>query len=113
VLLVMNRHGADRLMQNKVALGGEVSLAGGPVGRDARAMTDAQLKAEILSYSRSQGLFAGFDLTGGVIKADPDDNRDAYGAAAMPHDILMGQHVTAPPEAASFFRALKRTAGGA
>jgi lipid-binding SYLF domain-containing protein len=54
ILLVMNDHGVNRLLQDKVALGGEASVAGGPVGRDARAMTDAQLKAEILSYSRTQ-----------------------------------------------------------
>src|SRR5579864_3401980 len=59
VLLIMNQHGIDRLLQDKVSLGADLSVAGGPVGRDARASTDAQLKAEVLSYSRSQGLFAG------------------------------------------------------
>ena len=69
VLLVMNPNGVKHLLEDKVALGVEASLAAGPVGRDARAMTDAQLKAEILSYSRAQGLFAGIDLTGGIAPA--------------------------------------------
>ena len=72
----MNDLGVNRLLEDKVTLGGEASVAGGPVGRDTRAMTDLQLKAEILSYSRSQGLFAGVDLSGGVLKPDKDDNRD-------------------------------------
>jgi len=63
VLLVMNEHGMKRLLEDKVTLGGEASVAGGPVGRDVRAMTDAQLKAEMLSYSRAQGLFAGVNLS--------------------------------------------------
>src|SRR2546425_6349339 len=62
VLLVMNSQGMDKLLNNKVTLGVEASAAAGPVGRDARALTDAQLKAEILSYSRAQGLFAGIDI---------------------------------------------------
>src|SRR3954468_16955215 len=69
VLLVMNETGMQKLLGNKVSLGAEASIAGGPIGRDARAATDAQLKAEILSYSRTQGLFAGVNLSGGVVKA--------------------------------------------
>jgi lipid-binding SYLF domain-containing protein len=109
VLLVMNDHGVNHLLQDKVALGGEASIAGGPVGRDARALTDAQLKAEILSYSRSQGLFAGLDLTGGVLKPDSDDNRDLYGPGITPRDILITKRVGAPRAAAPFMTALKRT----
>ena len=110
VLLVMNDHGVQRLLRDKVALGGEVSVAAGPVGRDARAMTDAQLKAEILSYSRSQGLFAGLDLSGGVIKPDQDDNRDLYGRPITAREILLGHRVSAPPAAAEFVASLGRTA---
>jgi lipid-binding SYLF domain-containing protein len=109
VLLVMNERGVNHLLQDKVALGAEASIAGGPVGRDTRAMTDAQLKAEILSYSRSQGLFAGIDLTGGVLKPDRDDNRDLYGRDIAPRDILHGKRVAAPPATAPFMAALKRT----
>jgi len=65
VLLVMNKAGLEKMLRNKTSLGAEASIAGGPVGRDARAATDAQLKAEILSYSRTQGLFAGVNLSGG------------------------------------------------
>jgi SH3 domain-containing YSC84-like protein 1 len=109
VLLVMNDHGVNRLLGDKVALGGEASVAGGPVGRDARAMTDIQLKAEILSYSRSQGLFAGVDLTGGILKPDKDDNRDLYGRAISAREILVDQTVRSPRAAAPFLAALKRT----
>jgi lipid-binding SYLF domain-containing protein len=108
VLLVMNDHGMKHLLEDKVALGGEASIAGGPVGRDARAMTDAQLKAEILSYSRSQGLFAGLDLTGGVLKPDSDSNEDTYGKGTRTADIVEHRTVTVPPQADVFMRALKR-----
>jgi lipid-binding SYLF domain-containing protein len=108
VLLVMNERGVDRLLQDKVTLGGEASIAGGPVGRDVRAMTDAQMKAEILSYSRSQGLFAGIDLTGGVMKPDTDDNTELYGRAMAPRDILIAGRVSAPGAATPFMAALKR-----
>jgi SH3 domain-containing YSC84-like protein 1 len=110
VLLVMNDHGMKHLLEDKVALGGEASIAGGPVGRDARAMTDAQLKAEILSYSRSQGLFAGVDLTGGVLKPDPDSNEDVYGNRIHTADIVERRTVTVPPQADVFMRALQRPA---
>ncbi len=109
VLLVMNDHGVKHLLEDKVALGGEASIAGGPVGRDARAMTDAQLKAEILSYSRSQGLFAGIDLTGGVLKPDTDSNEDVYGKGIRTADIVQRRTVTAPPQADVFVRALRRS----
>jgi lipid-binding SYLF domain-containing protein len=108
VLLVMNDHGMKRLLEDKVVLGGEASIAGGPVGRDTRAMTDAQLKAELLSYSRTQGLFAGIDLTGGVLKPDTDDNEDVYGRHISPRDILITKSVKAPAQASSFMRALRR-----
>jgi lipid-binding SYLF domain-containing protein len=113
VLLVMNDHGMNRLLEDKVALGGEASVAGGPVGRDVRAMTDAQMKAEILSYSRSQGLFAGIDLTGGVLEPDNDDNRDLYGSGVKPRDILISKKVTAPQAASSFMAALRRSPAAA
>ncbi len=109
VLLVMNEHGMNRLLEDKVALGGEASVAGGPVGRDFRAMTDAQLKAEILWYSRAQGLFAGVNLTGGVLAPDKDDNRDLYGREVSPKEILVGKTVTTPAAAQRFMAALKRT----
>jgi lipid-binding SYLF domain-containing protein len=108
VLLIMNDRGIDRMLENKVALGGEMSVAGGPVGRDARAMTDAQLKAQILSYSRTQGLFAGIDLTGGVLKPDRDDNEDLYGRKISAREILIEKTVAPPPAADVFMAALRR-----
>jgi lipid-binding SYLF domain-containing protein len=109
MLLVMNEHGVNKLLEDKVALGAEASAAAGPVGRDTRAMTDAQLKAEILTYSRSQGLFAGLDLTGGVLKPDHDSNHDLYGPGVTPRDILVAKSVRAPRAAAPFMAALKAT----
>ena len=104
----MNKGGMEKLLNNKVALGAEASLAAGPVGRDARAATDAQLKAEILSYSRAQGLFAGIDLSGGVLKPDTDENASLYGKEISPRDVVMGNTVKAPAETRVFLNALGR-----
>jgi lipid-binding SYLF domain-containing protein len=107
VLLVNNERGMKKLLGSKVTLGAEASVAAGPVGRDARAATDAQMHAEILSYSRAQGLFAGINLSGGVLKPDGDDNEDVYGKKATPTAILTGN--TAPPAVmAGFMKALQR-----
>jgi len=108
VLLVMNDRGMEKLLGNKVSLGAEASVAAGPVGRDARAATDAQLKAEILSYSRTQGLFAGINLSGGVLKSDDDDNQDLYGPKVTARDVLMKAGVAAPPATEPFMAALKQ-----
>jgi lipid-binding SYLF domain-containing protein len=108
ILLVMNKSGMEKMLRNKVSLGAEASVAAGPVGRDARAATDAQMKAEILSYSRTQGLFAGINLSGGVVKADEDDNRDLYGANTTPRDVVMMGTVKAPAVTESFMMALQR-----
>jgi lipid-binding SYLF domain-containing protein len=108
VLLVMNQTGMEKLLKNKVSLGAEASVAGGPVGRDARAATDAQMKAEILSYSRTQGLFAGINLSGGVIKPDDDDNTDLYGSGMSPSNVVNSTSVKPPAAAAPFMAALQR-----
>jgi lipid-binding SYLF domain-containing protein len=108
VLLVMNKSGMEKMLRNKVTLGAEASVAGGPVGRDARAATDAQMKSEILSYSRTQGLFAGINLSGGVVKADEDDNRDLYGPSVVPRDVVMNGTVKAPAVTEPFMSALRR-----
>ena len=107
VLLVNNERGMQKLLGNKVTLGAEASVAAGPVGRDARAATDAQLKAEILSYSRAQGLFAGINLSGGVLRPDSDDNEDVYGKNVTPTTILTG-NTAAPGAAQPFMNALRR-----
>jgi SH3 domain-containing YSC84-like protein 1 len=108
VLLVMNESGMEKLLGNKVSLGAEASIAGGPIGRDARAATDAQLKAEILSYSRTQGLFAGVNLSGGVVKADPDDNQDLYGANVTPKAVLLDGAVAPPSVTEPFMVELRK-----
>jgi lipid-binding SYLF domain-containing protein len=108
VLLVMNKGGAEKMLGNKVSLGAEASIAAGPVGRDARAATDAQMKAEVLAYSRTQGLFAGVNLSGGVVKPDPDDNSDLYGPKVSAHDVVIGGGVTAPASTQPFMAALRR-----
>ena len=108
VLLVVNERGMDKLLHDKVTLGAEASVAAGPVGRDARAATDAQMNAEILAYSRTQGLFAGIDVSGGILRPDEDDNHDLYGTKVAAKDVLLGGTVTPPPAARTFMAALKR-----
>jgi len=110
VLLVMNSKGMEKLLNNKVSLGAEASVAAGPVGRDARAGTDAQLQAEILSYSRTQGLFAGIDLSGGVLKPDTDANAELYGKNVAPRDVVLGNAMKVPAETRPFLKALSREA---
>jgi len=107
VLIVMNKDGMEKLLKNKVSLGAEASVAGGPVGRDARAATDVQLKAEILAYSRAQGLFAGIDISGGVMKPDDEENADLYGKKVSAVDIVNGA-MKAPPAAEPFLAALRQ-----
>jgi len=109
VLVVMNRSGVEKLLGNKVTLGADASVAAGPVGRTGSAATDAQMTAEMLSYSRTKGLFAGIDLSGGVLKPDTSANEKAYGANVSPRAIALGT-TTVPitAEARSFTRALER-----
>lgn len=108
VLLVMNKSGAERLLANKVSLGAELSVAAGPVGRDARAATDANITAEILSYSRTQGLFAGINLSGGVLRGDTDDNKDLYGVNVNAREVLLGDTVPMPVVAEPLLKALRK-----
>ena len=98
ILVIMNRRGLEKLLQNEFKIGGDVSAVVGPLGRDAEASTDLTLRAEILSYSRTRGLFAGITLKGSTIRADRDANEQFYdypfgsgqlvleGEAATPHD---------------------------
>jgi len=109
VMLAMNQRGVDKLLQDKVTLGADASVAAGPVGRTAAAATDAQLSAELLSYSRAQGLFAGIDLSGGVLHPDKEANERGYGAGIHARDIVEGKGtITMPAEATPFIRALDR-----
>jgi len=100
VFLVMNPQGAKKLLQDKVKLGADASVAAGPVGRTASGDTDLQLHAEILSYSRSRGAFAGVALKGAVLKQDTDDNTDLYGHPVQPENVLLKGTVKPPTEAA-------------
>jgi lipid-binding SYLF domain-containing protein len=108
VLLVMNEGGMRKLLKDKVSLGAEASVAAGPVGRNAQAATDAQLHTEILSYSRAQGLFAGIDLSGGVVKADDDDNADLYGRNVKPASVVESTAIKPPAAVEPFMKALRR-----
>jgi len=89
VLIVMNRRGVENLLQNQFKIGGEASATAGPVGRDAEASTDLALRAQILSYSRSRGLFAGISLKGSAIRQDQDSNEMFYGARLRTRDIVL------------------------
>ncbi len=96
VLLVMNERGASSILNSKVKLGAEISAVAGPKGRDAQAATDAYLRAEILSYSRSRGLFAGISLEGSTLRPDNDANERVYGRKITAKQIVLGDKVTIP-----------------
>lgn len=105
VLLVMNDGGMKHLLSDKFTIGGEATAAAGPVGRDASAQTDAVLNAEMLSYSRARGLFAGISLEGATLRPDEEANRELYGHDSTNRDILTGDFKT-PEAARKFERAL-------
>jgi lipid-binding SYLF domain-containing protein len=96
VFLVMNPRGIDYLMRSKFTLGADAAVAAGPVGRTGSADTDLRLKAEILSYSRTRGLFAGLSLEGAVVKQDRDANENVYGRSVDPHKVLVEGAYEAP-----------------
>lgn len=96
VMLIMNQRGVDKLLQSKFTLGGDISVAGGPVGREADAQTDAQMHAEMLAYSRSRGLFAGVSLNGATMRPDQADNRLIYGKPVTGKEVLRDGTVKAP-----------------
>ena len=107
VLLVMNDGGMKHLLSDKFTIGGEATGAAGPVGRDASAQTDAVMKAEMLSYSRSSGLFAGISLDGATLRPDGDTNKELYRRDTTNRQILTG-HFKTPAVAGKFERALNR-----
>jgi lipid-binding SYLF domain-containing protein len=116
VMLVMNETGAKRLLDSQFTLGGQASVAGGPVGRTATANTDAYMRAEILSWSRSRGAFAGLALEGATLRNDIDENEELYGKRLENKDILM-TGMKAPAAAEPLLSALnkysRREQGGA
>ena len=107
IMLVMSERGSDKLLESKFTLGAEGSVAAGPVGRTATAQTDAQLHADILSWSRSQGLFAGLALEGATLRQDLDDNATLYGKKLENRDIVT-TGVRAPKAAAKLIALLNR-----
>jgi lipid-binding SYLF domain-containing protein len=107
VLLVMNEGGMKHLLSDKFTIGGDATAAAGPIGRDITAQTDAMMNAEILSYSRSRGLFAGISLQGATLRPDGGTNRELYGHDSTNREILTGDFKT-PVAAGKFERALHR-----
>jgi lipid-binding SYLF domain-containing protein len=91
VFVVKDKSGEDKLMKDKFTMGGDASIMGGPVGRTAEAQTDAMMHAEILSWSRARGVFAGVSLDGSTLRPDKDDNDTLYGRAVAQHEILRGE----------------------
>ncbi|MBI3698683.1 MAG: lipid-binding SYLF domain-containing protein [Acidobacteria bacterium] len=89
VMLVMNKRGVEKLLSSRFTLGADLNVAAGPVGRTAEAQTDAQMHAEILSYSRSRGLFAGVSLNGATLRQDQNDNKVIYGKKVTPKQVLL------------------------
>jgi lipid-binding SYLF domain-containing protein len=108
VLIVMNPGGVKKLLQSKTKLGADASVAGGPVGRTAQGATDLQMRAEILTYSRSRGLFAGVSLDGQVVKQDSDGNERLYGRKVDPKDILISGSLGVPAAARPLTAALQK-----
>jgi len=110
VLLVMNDRGMESILSSKVKLGADASVAGGPVGRDVSADTDAWMRAEILSYSRSRGLFAGVSVEGTTLRPDDDANEQIYGHAITAKKIVRGEKVVVPETDRELVNALEKSA---
>jgi lipid-binding SYLF domain-containing protein len=108
VLLVMNPRGARAILKSKVKLGADASVAGGPKGRTASASTDATLRAEVLSYSRARGLFAGISLEGSTVRPDDDANERVYGGNVSAEAIIFKGAVAVPPAAQKLVAFLNR-----
>jgi SH3 domain-containing YSC84-like protein 1 len=107
IMLVMSTRGAEKLLESKFTLGAEGSVAAGPVGRTATAQTDAQMHADILSWSRSQGLFAGLALEGATLRQDLDDNARLYGKK-LENKVIVTAPVRAPKAAAKLIAELNK-----
>jgi len=110
ILLVMNDRGMESILSSKVKLGGDASVAGGPVGRDASATTDAWMRAEILSYSRSRGLFAGISLEGTTLRPDDEASALVYGHAIKAKEIVRGEKSGVPATGRHFVDVLEKSA---
>jgi lipid-binding SYLF domain-containing protein len=112
VFLIMNPRGIDYLMRSQFTLGGDAAVAAGPVGRTGSADTDLRMRAEILSYSRTRGLFAGLSLEGTVVKQDKDANEDLYGTQVDPKRLLVEGDYPVPPAARGLVELLATSSPG-
>jgi len=110
ILLVMNDRGMESILSSKVKLGADASVAAGPKGRDASADTDAWMRAEILSYSRSRGLFAGISLEGSTLRPDDEASEQVYGHAIKAKDIVRGAHTGVPSTGRHLVNVLQKSA---
>ena len=110
ILLVMNDRGMESILSSKVKLGADASIAGGPKGRDASADTDAWMRAEILSYSRSRGLFAGISLEGSTLRPDDEASEQVYGHAIKAKDIVRSENMGVPSTGRHFVNVLQKSA---
>ncbi|MGH9616365.1 MAG: lipid-binding SYLF domain-containing protein [Acidobacteriaceae bacterium] len=107
VLIAVNQRGMQDLLKSKFKIGGDAAASAGPVGRNAAAATNLTLKSELLTYSRSQGLFAGIDLNGTVVNQNTNDTREFYGHD-VPFDTILEGEVATPPAARQFVRTIAR-----
>ena len=110
VLLIMNERGASSILDSKVKLGADASVAAGPVGRDASADTDAYLRSEVLSYSRSRGLFAGISLEGSTLRPDDDATAEVYGRKLTAREIVLGGKIQIPASGRHLVAVLQKNA---
>src|SRR5580693_1323353 len=110
ILLVMNDRGMNSILSSKVKLGADASIAGGPKGRDASADTDAWMRAEILSYSRSRGVFAGISLEGSTIRPDDDASADVYGYSIKAKEIVRSDRMSVPGTGRHLVNVLQKNA---
>jgi SH3 domain-containing YSC84-like protein 1 len=108
VILVMNNRGMESLLKSKVKLGADATVAAGPKGRTASADTDAYMRAEMLSYSRARGVFAGISLEGSTLRPDEDANRRLYGKDASAQKIVLESKIDAPPSGARLVGRLQK-----
>ena len=108
ILLLMNERAASSILSSKVKLGGDASAAAGPVGRTASAATDVAMRADILSYSRARGAFAGLSLEGSTLRPDNDANKDLYGKKIEAKEIVLDGAVKAPPSASTLLSTLDK-----
>ena len=110
ILLVMNNRGMESILSSKVKLGADASVAAGPKGRTASADTDAWMRAEILSYSRARGLFAGISLEGSTIRPDDEASEQVYGHAIKAKQIVRGEHTGVPGTGRHLVNVLQKSA---